>query len=571
MLRIIFFLFFCCSFVQAEAKDTPLSTHFEPVSWLKEFLAAHEEVYKTGSFERIKILFHPGYADVYLEPRFTNILAMRREHESVVVNDVAHKFLMARILDWEYPKPNVLIMLGSWDYTVNLEFLRDGGHKSKVNKGGNRDIIFAIEKTQDGYQAICTSELYKPFEVDMDEAKYLWKNSTNLCMEDDFGKAKRKEWRMKVLGFPQQKSSVHKEILDSEKLSPFDEKESTRFIFERNKSKAYALKHSHDYNSSYPKFGSDCTNFASQILYHGGRPMIGGLDNDAEGFPNMENWYIRKLPNGKFAYNQGWSVASTFARNIQHHKLGSWVQFAGDLGIGDLIFLHTLAVNRITHVYFVCGCSLQESGYGVYPLPNVCAHSRDRKDEAINELPIKLPDFFRFFRMAPNGVTGSTCAELLAPPPPSNPPVPPAPPGPICAPPNPKPPLYADFRVYGNDKSAAHNLLKDASPDGGPRLSFNYKAYQMLYRSDPKWLKWLNNSKNHSISTAVINEMGRRGIRVKSLPVPEHGNNGTEVSAVAESNAAFDRARAAYSGPQCLLGFVPWLDYHPTHPACCNP
>jgi hypothetical protein len=58
---------------------------------------------------------------------------------------------------------------------------------------------------------------------------------------------------------------------------------------------------------------------------------------------------------------------------------------------------------------------------------------------------------------------------------------------------------------------------------------------------------------------------------VKSLPVPEHGNNGTEVSAVAESNAAFDRARAAYSGPQCLLGFVPWLDYHPTHPACCNP
>ena len=213
MLRIIFFLFFCCSFVQAEAKNTPLSTHFEPVSWLKEFLVAHEEVYKTGSLERIKKLFHPGYADVYLEPRFTDMLTMRREYESVVVNDVAHKFLMARILDWEYPKPNVLVMLGRWDSSVDLEFFQGDRLESKIKSGSDNHVILAIEKTQDGYQTICSSFLIQPFEIAPDWARDSWDGAVKLCMEDDYGRKKRKENLLKILGFPQQKSSLFKESL----------------------------------------------------------------------------------------------------------------------------------------------------------------------------------------------------------------------------------------------------------------------------------------------------------------------------------------------------------------------
>lgn len=42
------------------------------------------------------------------------------------------------------------------------------------------------------------------------------------------------------------------------------------FAYDREEAVKYASKHCTNYNSSYPKYGSDCTNFASQVLHAGG-------------------------------------------------------------------------------------------------------------------------------------------------------------------------------------------------------------------------------------------------------------------------------------------------------------
>lgn len=42
------------------------------------------------------------------------------------------------------------------------------------------------------------------------------------------------------------------------------------FAYDREEAVKYASRHCTNYNSSYPKYGSDCTNFASQVLHAGG-------------------------------------------------------------------------------------------------------------------------------------------------------------------------------------------------------------------------------------------------------------------------------------------------------------
>ncbi|MBW7875713.1 MAG: hypothetical protein H3C47_06985 [Candidatus Cloacimonetes bacterium] len=186
-------------------------SNFEPVSWMKDFVLAHKEVYQTGSTESLKKLMHPGYLEVYQEQKFESLFWRRRESDSISVNGLDYKVTMAKILDWEYPKPNVLVMLGRWNSGVNLKVLRDGELLINRDSWSDNDMIFAIEKGEHGYQTVCTAELYKPLEVDPDEAKDVWKNSTLLCMEEDFGKTKRREWRLQILGFPPDQSGQMQE------------------------------------------------------------------------------------------------------------------------------------------------------------------------------------------------------------------------------------------------------------------------------------------------------------------------------------------------------------------------
>ncbi|MBW7875714.1 MAG: hypothetical protein H3C47_06990 [Candidatus Cloacimonetes bacterium] len=237
MLRGIVFLVFI--FFQGRIyADQSAFSHFEPVSWMKDFVLAHKEVYQTGSTESLKKLMHPGYAEVYLDRKFDWLLQVREESDSIVFNRLDFQFVTAKILDWEYPKPNVLVMLGRWDYDIDLDFLSNGRLLFNRKTGADNEMIISIEKREDGYQAICSNSLVKPYEVDPEEAKDLWKSFVKGCMEEDFGKASGREALRQILGLPQEQPSQMQESTTSGaiNLNVLDEKISPYFIFDRDNS-----------------------------------------------------------------------------------------------------------------------------------------------------------------------------------------------------------------------------------------------------------------------------------------------------------------------------------------------
>ena len=83
--------------------------------------------------------------------------------------------------------------------------------------------------------------------------------------------------------------------------------------FSKTNAVNYADTYWQNYNSAYPSFDKDCTNFVSQIMRAGGHK-----DN--------VNWYY----NNRLSYSRTWCVADdlkNYLRDFGGYKLGSWSKY----------------------------------------------------------------------------------------------------------------------------------------------------------------------------------------------------------------------------------------------------
>lgn len=114
---------------------------------------------------------------------------------------------------------------------------------------------------------------------------------------------------------------------------------SNRYVsFNVNNAVAYAKKHTYTHNPAYRSYGSDCTNFASQIAFAGGIPITNGANMDT-------GWY---------AYSATWVNANRFANWYgiwNSSKSHSW--FSVQASRGDFVALDYDSNGKWDHIGFV--------------------------------------------------------------------------------------------------------------------------------------------------------------------------------------------------------------------------
>jgi hypothetical protein len=83
----------------------------------------------------------------------------------------------------------------------------------------------------------------------------------------------------------------------------------------------YADVYARGYNSAYPEFSTDCTNFVSQAVHYGGFSMVGGSSSTSD-----TQWWIHTLTYG-WAWSHSWSVAVDYDSFL-------WQDSPGGIGQG---------------------------------------------------------------------------------------------------------------------------------------------------------------------------------------------------------------------------------------------
>jgi hypothetical protein len=115
---------------------------------------------------------------------------------------------------------------------------------------------------------------------------------------------------------------------------------------------AYARTWATGTNSSYPRFGNDCTNFVSQSVLAGGWSMVGGScsdrkDNDVWWYGESKCWY----PSVRASYT--WAAAQNFANFMVKSGRGKNAARVSDLDIGDILQMKFAGDSNIHHTMIV--------------------------------------------------------------------------------------------------------------------------------------------------------------------------------------------------------------------------
>lgn len=168
-------------------------------------------------------------------------------------------------------------------------------------------------------------------------------------------------------------------------ISPFSAYNATSAV-------NYARKYAKDHNTSeYPSFslsGGDCTNFVSQCLYAGGKPMDGTCTTGGV-YQNTSDWFMKK-----FEYQDSWSYMVDYGYTTSWVNAGDfksyWLSRCDDYsyeddvdGIisacakGDIVQLCDENTRSPYHSIIITAKSGNTAEY--------CAHSLDRIDYAVNE------------------------------------------------------------------------------------------------------------------------------------------------------------------------------------------
>jgi hypothetical protein len=115
---------------------------------------------------------------------------------------------------------------------------------------------------------------------------------------------------------------------------------------------AYARKWAKKTNSSYPRFGNDCTNFVSQALLAGGWGMTGGScgdrkDNDVWWYGSSKCWY----PGVRASYT--WAGAQNLSKFMAASGRATHANHVKDLEIGDVLQMQFDGDDNIHHTMIV--------------------------------------------------------------------------------------------------------------------------------------------------------------------------------------------------------------------------
>ena len=162
---------------------------------------------------------------------------------------------------------------------------------------------------------------------------------------------------------------------------------------------AYARRYANDYNSTYPSYSADCTNFVSQCVYAGGIPMDGS--NTSVGtYETTSDWYCIYINSilwvRRYAVTTSWirvSDFSTFMSNIATKSTHTTIRsLYNSSAVGDVVQLADKNTGSAYHSIII---SAKDSTSAYY-----CGHSNERKDVNIADALDESSDKFILFHFS---------------------------------------------------------------------------------------------------------------------------------------------------------------------------
>ena len=172
-------------------------------------------------------------------------------------------------------------------------------------------------------------------------------------------------------------------------VSGYKQTSNTNSTYNRAAAAQYARQHAKSYNTAYPSWGADCTNYVSQCVYAGGMPKITASSHSNA---NDSHWYLTNATN----YSPSWTGADWFMRHwakvreygnyvyngraysvriyTKDYVLNNKATVGSFISVGDVV--HYLSASN-SNAYHSTIISVKNSNTDI----KFCAHSQNRKDE----------------------------------------------------------------------------------------------------------------------------------------------------------------------------------------------
>ena len=140
---------------------------------------------------------------------------------------------------------------------------------------------------------------------------------------------------------------------------------SSTYAYSSSAAVTYATNYAENPNSAYPYYsGADCANFASQILYAGGKAQTA-------------TWYSYK-DSGTWYQSRAWTVANSFAyTHGVDNSYSSFSAFSQQLKKGDFICYDSSGDGEWDHIGFVVAVASSYNSSLGYKNFRVAQHSRN--------------------------------------------------------------------------------------------------------------------------------------------------------------------------------------------------
>lgn len=163
----------------------------------------------------------------------------------------------------------------------------------------------------------------------------------------------------------------------------------------------YAKKYALNYNSNYPSYNSDCTNFVSQCLYAGGISMIGTTRSPGT-YDSTSNWYCKPFEvwhTNYYVTEYGLTTSwirvrdlKTFLRSTLGKSTASIYQptdLIRECSVGDVVQVVEKSTGSAYHSIIISSKTQSDARY--------CGHSTSRNDVSIKGIDTGTNSFILFY------------------------------------------------------------------------------------------------------------------------------------------------------------------------------
>lgn len=206
---------------------------------------------------------------------------------------------------------------------------------------------------------------------------YVFEVQKALALENTRAKSNEdKTFAIELEGTIEEIKQKNSHVVNSMLQTPENQPAVQSANFNLSKAQAYAQAYAHTWNPVYGHFGSDCTNFASQILHAAGMPMVAG------------RWQY----NGNEMARNTWNVAHYFMeyfgseRGYAYGGYTTKAQVNANAQPGDFLGYMANDTNIIWHVCFV----QSKSGGKIY----ITQHTRDTYNEKWENINLERPSTY---------------------------------------------------------------------------------------------------------------------------------------------------------------------------------